>query len=78
MVRYQKGFILETHEGIVIFEFLAVNIRIHYLNGSVFYTKLRMDENIRVRLCLIKHQRHRVAHEVIAGPGYKSCHLFSG
>ena len=31
-----------------------------------------MDEIIRVRLCYTKHQRHRVAHEVIAGPGYKS------
>ena len=30
-----------------------------------------MDEIIRVRLCLTKHQRHRVAREVIAGPGYK-------
>ena len=32
---------------------------------------LPMDEVIRVRLCYSKHQRHRVAHEVIAGPGYK-------
>lgn len=33
--------------------------------------KLSTDEIIRVRLCYSKHQRHRVAHEVIAGPGYK-------
>ena len=26
---------------------------------------------LRVRLCYTKHQRHRVAHEVVAGPGYK-------
>ena len=30
-----------------------------------------MDETIRVRLGYSKHQRHRVAHEVFAGPGYK-------
>lgn len=29
------------------------------------------DEIIRVRLAYTKHQRHRVAHEVIAGPGYR-------
>ena len=33
--------------------------------------RLTPDEIIRVRLCYTKHQRHRVAHEVIAGPGYK-------
>ena len=32
---------------------------------------LKADEIIRVRLAYTKHQRHRVAHEVIAGPGYK-------
>ena len=32
---------------------------------------LQADEIIRVRLAYTKHQRHRVAHEVIAGPGYK-------
>ena len=32
---------------------------------------LNSDEIIRIRLCYTKHQRHRVAHEVIAGPGYK-------
>ena len=26
---------------------------------------------IRVRLCYTKHQRHRVAHEVVAGPGHQ-------
>ena len=38
--------------GIVVFEFLAVNIRVHYLIGSVLYTLLRMDEIVKVRLCL--------------------------
>ena len=33
--------------------------------------RLRLDEVIRVRLCYAKHQRHRVAHQVIAGPGHK-------
>ena len=33
--------------------------------------RLSSDEIIRVRLSYTKHQRHRVAHEVIAGPGYK-------
>ena len=33
--------------------------------------KLSSNEIIRVRLSYTKHQRHRVAHEVIAGPGYK-------
>ena len=32
---------------------------------------LANDEIFRVRLCYSKHQRHRVAHEVIAGPGYR-------
>ena len=26
---------------------------------------------MKVRLCYTKHQRHRVAHEVVAGPGYR-------
>ena len=34
-------------------------------------TALALDEFIRLRLCYTKHQRHRVAHEVVAGPGYK-------
>ena len=33
--------------------------------------KLAIDEIFRVRLCYTKHQRHRVAHEVVAGPGYR-------
>ena len=28
-------------------------------------------EIFRVRLCYTKHQRHRVAHEVVAGPGHQ-------
>ena len=32
---------------------------------------LKTDEIIRIRLAYTKHQRHRVAHEVVAGPGYK-------
>ena len=38
---------------------------------SQWAKKLRSDEIFKVRLCYTKHQRHRVAHEVIAGPGYK-------
>ena len=33
--------------------------------------RLSSDEIIKVRLCYMKHKRHRVAHEEIAGPGYK-------
>ena len=40
-------------------------------NIAFWAESLAMDEVIRVRLCYTKHQRHRVAHEVIAGPGYK-------
>ena len=32
---------------------------------------LSNDDIIKVRLCYAKHKRHRVAHEVIAGPGFK-------
>ena len=32
---------------------------------------LCIDEIFRVRLCYTKHQRHRVAHEVVAGPGHQ-------
>ena len=32
---------------------------------------LKTDEIIRIRLAYTKHQRHRVAHEFIAGPGFK-------
>ena len=34
-------------------------------------SKLSPHEIIKVRLCYTKHQRHRVAHEVVAGPGYR-------
>ena len=34
-------------------------------------TKLATDEILRFRLCYAKHQRHRVAHKVVAGPGYR-------
>ena len=29
------------------------------------------DEIFRVRLCYSRHKRHCMAHEVIAGPGYR-------
>ena len=32
---------------------------------------LKTDEIIRIQLAYTRHQRHRVAHEVVAGPGYK-------
>ena len=32
---------------------------------------LSVNDIIRVRLCYTKHQRHRVAHEVVAGPGFR-------
>ena len=31
--------------------------------------KLSLQEVVRIRLCSAKHQRHRVAHEVLAVPG---------
>ena len=34
-----------------------------------------MNEIFKVRLCYTKHKRHRVAHQVIAGPGYQKMHL---
>ena len=36
---------------------------------------LTMNEIIRIRLCYTKHQRHRLAHEVIAGPGHRHMSL---
>ena len=36
---------------------------------------LNMNEIIKVRLCYTKHKRHRVAHQVVAGPGYRKMHL---
>ena len=38
-------------------------------------SKLSDDEIFKVRLCYTKHQRHRVEHEVIAGPGHKLMNL---
>ena len=38
-------------------------------------SELSDDEIFKVRLCYTKHQRHRVAHEVIAGPGHKLMNL---
>ena len=38
---------------------------------ATWANKLSTGEIIRVRLCYSKHQRHRVAHEVVAGPGYQ-------
>ena len=32
---------------------------------------LTTGDILRVRLCYTKHQRHRVAHEVVAGPGHR-------
>ena len=40
-------------------------------NIGLWASQLANDEIIKVRLCYTKHQRHRVAHEVIAGPGYR-------
>ena len=34
-------------------------------------SKLNLSDIIRIRLCYAKHQRHRVAHEVVAGPGHQ-------
>ena len=34
-------------------------------------SKLGSNEIIKIHLCYTKHRRHRVAHQVIAGPGYK-------
>ena len=40
-------------------------------NIAAWASKLTTNEIFRVRLCYTKHQRHRVAHEVVAGPGYR-------
>ena len=40
-------------------------------NIAQWASQLTSDEIIKIRLCYTKHQRHRVAHEVIAGPGYR-------
>ena len=34
-------------------------------------SKFHFSEIIRIRLCYAKHQRHRVAHEVVASPGHR-------
>ena len=36
-----------------------------------FLESLSLLEILKLRLCYTKHQRHRVAHEVVAGPGYR-------
>ena len=43
----------------------------HDWNAAAWANKLALDEVIRMRLCYTKHHRHRVAHEVIAGPGFR-------
>ena len=40
-------------------------------NIDTWAASLALDDVIRLRLCYSKHQRHRVAHEVVAGPGHK-------
>ena len=42
-------------------------------HGNLNHWSRRLTANdiIRVRLCYTKHQRHRVAHEVVAGPGFR-------
>ena len=40
-------------------------------NIARWASQLSNDEIIKVRLCYTKHQRRRVAHEVIAGAGYR-------
>ena len=45
--------------------------RTKHHNIAEWADNLPMNEIIRIRLCYTKHQRHRVAHEVVAGPGYR-------
>ena len=40
--------------------------------------RLSTGEIIRVHLCYSKHQRHRVANEIVAGPGYQHMSLPCG
>ena len=40
-------------------------------NIRLWAVGLAMDEVFKVRLCYTKHKRHRIAYEVVAGPGYK-------
>ena len=40
-------------------------------NIRLWAVGLAKDEIFKVRLCYTKHKRHRIAHEVVAGPGYR-------
>ena len=40
-------------------------------DAAAWAERLKLDEVFRVRLCYAKNRRHRVAHEVIAGPGFR-------
>ena len=40
-------------------------------DAAAWAKRLKLDEVIKVRLCYTKNRRHRVAHEVIAGPGFR-------
>ena len=44
-------------------------------NIAAWAGTLANNDILRVRLCYSKHQRHRVAHEVVAGPGYRHMSL---
>ena len=44
-------------------------------NIPLWAEKLEVYETFRIRLCYTKHKRHRVAHEVVAGPGYRVMNL---
>ena len=39
--------------------------------GRVSFESLSLLKIIKFRLCYTKHKRHRVAHQVIAGPGHR-------
>lgn len=43
--------------------------RSHDIAGRI--RSLTLSDIVKIRLCYTKHQRHRVAHEVIVGPGWK-------
>ena len=40
-------------------------------NIVTWANKLTLQEIMKIRLCYTKHQRHRVAHEVVVGPGHR-------
>ena len=42
-----------------------------HLSIPCWARKLGKNEIFKVRLCYTKHRRHRIAHEVISGPGYR-------